>query len=117
MLGRHLRSSTRHPCSLRMSSSSPALPQAEPPAPSPSPFLPLSPAAARNTELAFASMSSAWIRHMLTTVGTMASRPAAFLVVPAYGVLWYLSAWKVRLGRGRHSVRMADDAFYPACRA
>lgn len=35
-------------------------------------------------------MGGASIRHILTTVGTMASRPAAFLVVPVYGLLWYL---------------------------
>ena len=35
-------------------------------------------------------MGGATIRRTLTTIGTMASRPAAFLLVPGYGVLWYL---------------------------
>jgi low affinity Fe/Cu permease len=34
-------------------------------------------------------MGKASIRRALTTTGTLASRPAAFLVVPAYGIGWY----------------------------
>jgi low affinity Fe/Cu permease len=30
------------------------------------------------------------IRRTLTTIGTLASRPAAFLVVPLYGLFWYI---------------------------
>ena len=37
----------------------------------------------------FGGMGNASIRRALTTTGTLASRPAAFLVVPLYGLAWY----------------------------
>ena len=35
-------------------------------------------------------MANQWLRHTLTSLGTLTSRPQAFLIVLAYALLWAL---------------------------
>ena len=45
-----------------------------------------------NQEFPFAlqMMADHPVRHLLTNIGVWSAAPAAFLMVPAYGVLWYI---------------------------